>query len=301
MKPFRFEIKNKKIIKRKVNIKSNFNNNNNPIYNPSLFSSINIISERKLKESKENKNKINIKKIDVNNQRDLFYINLKTYKNQRDKSKEDSYKNLKNIANLFNSRLSNKRLNKYSNDNEFYSDSYILPRVISFNENSEIIKNKLESNLINSNSKFPNTPNFPVIKKLNIIEKSPRNIIINNNNYYIILKKRNSIKNIKNNKNSGYKSVYLSFNLEKQKLPDIIQRFKNNLKRRYLQLKKPKTKRFYDFNSLKQLYKNKSDINLLKNKINNSKNNIESEQNLDTDLILNDKGTLINFNDVLKK
>ena len=43
MKPFRFEIKNKKIIKRKVNIKSNFNNNNNPIYNPSLFSSINII------------------------------------------------------------------------------------------------------------------------------------------------------------------------------------------------------------------------------------------------------------------
>ena len=302
MKPFRFEIKNKKIFKRKVNLNSNFNNDKNPIYNQSLFSSINIISERKLKESKENKNQINIKKIDAKSPREPIYINLKTSKKNRDKSKEDSYQKLKKIANLFSSRLSNRRLDKYNNDNDFYSDSCVLPRVISFNENSEIIKNKVESNFIYSNPKFPNTPNFPVIKKINIIEKSPRNIIINNNNYYIILKKPNPIKNIKNNKISGYKSIYLSFNLEKQKEPDVIQRFKNSLKRRYLQLKKPKNKRFYDFNSIKGLYKNKSDINILKNKNNNnSKNNIENEEDLDTDLILNDKGTLINFNDVLNK
>ena len=302
MKPFRFEIKNKKIIKRKVNLNSNFNNDKNPIYNQSLFSSINIISERKLKESKENKNQINIKKIEAKSPREPIYINLKTSKKNRDKSKEDSYQKLKKIANLFSSRLSNRKLDKYNNDNDFYSDSCVLPRVISFNENSEIIKNKVESNFIYSNPKFPNTPNFPVIKKINIIEKSPRNIIINNNNYYIILKKPNPIKNIKNNKISGYKSIYLSFNLEKQKEPDVIQRFKNSLKRRYLQLKKPKNKRFYDFNSIKGLYKNKSDINILKNKnINNSKNNIENEEDLDTDLILNDKGTLINFNDLLNK
>ena len=302
MKPFRFEIKNKKIIKRKVNLNSNFNNDKNPIYNQSLFSSINIISERKLKESKENKNQINIKKIDAKSPREPIYINLKTSKKNRDKSKEDSYQKLKKIANLFSSRLSNRRLDKYNNDNDFYSDSCVLPRVISFNENSEIIKNKVEPNFIYSNPKFPNTPNFPVIKKINIIEKSPRNIIINNNNYYIILKKPNPIKNIKNNKISGYKSIYLSFNLEKQKEPDVIQRFKNSLKRRYLQLKKPKNKRFYDFNSIKELYKNKSDINILKNKNNNnSKNNIENEEDLDTDLILNDKGTLINFNDLLNK
>ena len=302
MKPFRFEIKNKKIFKRKVNLNSNFNNDKNPIYNQSLFSSINIISERKLKESKENKNQINIKKIDAKSPPEPIYINLKTSKKNRDKSKEDSYQKLKKIANLFSSRLSNRRLDKYNNDNDFYSDSCVLPRVISFNENSEIIKNKVESNFIYSNPKFPNTPNFPVIKKINIIEKSPRNIIINNNNYYIILKKPNPIKNIKNNKISGYKSIYLSFNLEKQKEPDVIQRFKNSLKRRYLQLKKPKNKRFYDFNSIKELYKNKSDINILKNKNNNnSKNNIENEEDLDTDLILNDKGTLINFNDLLNK
>ena len=302
MKPFRFEIKNKKIFKRKVNLNSNFNNDKNPIYNQSLFSSINIISERKLKESKENKNQINIKKIEAKSPREPIYINLKTSKKNRDKSKEDSYQKLKKIANLFSSRLSNRRLDKYNNDNDFYSDSCVLPRVISFNENSEIIKNKVESNFIYSNPKFPNTPNFPVIKKINIIEKSPRNIIINNNNYYIILKKPNPIKNIKNNKISGYKSIYLSFNLEKQKEPDVIQRFKNSLKRRYLQLKKPKNKRFYDFNSIKGLYKNKSDINILKNKNNNnSKNNIENEEDLDTDLILNDKGTLINFNDLLNK
>jgi hypothetical protein len=227
MKPFRFEIKNKKIFKRKVNLNSNFNNDKNPIYNQSLFSSINIISERKLKESKENKNQINIKKIDAKSPREPIYINLKTSKKNRDKSKEDSYQKLKKIANLFSSRLSNRRLDKYNNDNDFYSDSCVLPRVISFNENSEIIKNKVESNFIYSNPKFPNTPNFPVIKKINIIEKSPRNIIINNNNYYIILKKPNPIKNIKNNKISGYKSIYLSFNLEKQKEPDVIQRFKN--------------------------------------------------------------------------
>ena len=302
MKPFRFEIKNKKIFKRKVNLNSNFNNDKNPIYNQSLFSSINIISERKLKESKENKNQINIKKIEAKSPREPIYINLKTSKKNRDKSKEDSYQKLKKIANLFSSRLSNRKLDKYNNDNDFYSDSCVLPRVISFNENSEIIKNKVESNFIYSNPKFPNTPNFPVIKKINIIEKSPRNIIINNNNYYIILKKPNPIKNSKNNKISGYKSIYLSFNLEKQKEPDVIQRFKNSLKRRYLQLKKPKNKRFYDFNSIKGLYKNKSDINILKNKNNNnSKNNIENEEDLDTDLILNDKGTLINFNDVLNK
>ena len=302
MKPFRFEIKNKKIFKRKVNLNSNFNNDKNPIYNQSLFSSINIISERKLKESKENKNQINIKKIEAKSPREPIYINLKTSKKNRDKSKEDSYQKLKKIANLFSSRLSNRKLDKYNNDNDFYSDSCVLPRVISFNENSEIIKNKVEPNFIYSNPKFPNTPNFPVIKKINIIEKSPRNIIINNNNYYIILKKPNPIKNIKNNKISGYKSIYLSFNLEKQKEPDVIQRFKNSLKRRYLQLKKPKNKHFYDFNSIKGLYKNKSDINILKNKNNNnSKNNIENEEDLDTDLILNDKGTLINFNDLLNK
>ena len=164
MKPFRFEIKNKKIFKRKVNLNSNFNNDKNPIYNQSLFSSINIISERKLKESKENKNQINIKKIEAKSPREPIYINLKTSKKNRDKSKEDSYQKLKKIANLFSSRLSNRRLDKYNNDNDFYSDSCVLPRVISFNENSEIIKNKVEPNFIYSNPKFPNTPNFPVNK-----------------------------------------------------------------------------------------------------------------------------------------
>ena len=300
MKPFRFEIKNKKIFKRKVNLNSNFNNDKNPIYNQSLFSSINIISERKLKESKENKNQINIKKIEAKSPREPIYINLKTSKKNRDKSKEDSYQKLKKIANLFSSRLSNRRLDKYNNDNDFYSDSCVLPRVISFNENSEIINKKSRSKSNDLNLNFNFNPQFPYIKKINIVEKSPRNIVINNNNYYIILKKRNQLKNIKNINSAGYKSIYLSFNLEKQKEPDIIHKFKNNLKRRYLQIKRPK-KKHVDFNSLKELYKNKSDLNLIKNRNNYSKNSLESEQDLDTDLILNDKGTLINFNDILNK
>ena len=299
MKPFRLELKNKKIIKRRANLKSNFSNN--PMYYHSLFSSINIISDKKTLESKENKKKIYIKKIDIKQPKDLFHINLKTYKKNENKSQEDSVLHLKKIANLFRARLINKTLEQYNNDKDFNFDSCILPRVISFNQNSKVIKNNVNLNLARPYSKFSNTPNFPTIKKINIVEKSPRNIIINNNNYYIILKKRNPRKKIKNIKNSGYKSIYLSFNLEKQKEPDIIQRFKNNLKRRYLQLKKPKKKNYFDLNTIKGLYKNKSDLNILNNRINNSKNNIENEQDLDTDLILNDKGTLINFNDILNQ
>ena len=299
MKPFRLELKNKKIIQRRVNLKSNLNNN--PSYYHSLFSSINIISEKRARELKENKKQIHIKKIDIKQPKDLFHINLKTYKESKNKTQDDSVRHLKKIANLFKARLLNKNIEKYTNDNDFNSHLCILPRVISFNQNSKIIKNNVNSDFIRSNSKFSNTPNFPIIKKISIVEKSPRNIIINNNNYYIILNKCNPRKKIKNIKNSGYKSVYLSFNLEKQKEPNIIQRFKNNLKRRYLQLKKPKKKNYFNLNIIKGLYKNKSDSNILNNRINNSKNNIENEQDLDTDLILNDKGTLINFNDVLNQ
>ena len=308
MKHFGLDFNNKKIFSRKANLKFS---ENFSLRNSLSYSNINIFNTRKIKEikvkkeikeKKENKSNFPYKKIDIKNPKDLLYINLKTYKKIKDQRIADSVRHLKKIANLFNSRLANKNIEKNNNEKDIISESNILPRVISFNENSEIINKKSRSKSNDLNLNFNFNPQFPYIKKINIVEKSPRNIVINNNNYYIILKKRNQLKNIKNINSAGYKSIYLSFNLEKQKEPDIIQRFKNSLKRRYLQLKKPKNKRFYDFNSVKGLYKNKSDINILKNKnINNSKNSIENEEDLDTDLILNDKGTLINFNDVLNK
>ena len=306
MKHFGLDFNNKKIFSRKANLKFS---ENFPLPNSLSYSSINIFNTRKIKEikvkkekkeKKENKSNFPYKKIDIKNPKDLLYINLKTYKKIKDQRIADSVRHLKKIANLFNSRLANKNIEKNNNEKDIISESNILPRVISFNENSETInkKSRAKSNDLNLNFNF--NPQFPYIKKINIVEKSPRNIVINNNNYYIILKKRNQLKNIKNINSAGYKSIYLSFNLEKQKEPDIIHKFKNNLKRRYLQIKRPK-KKHVDFNSLKELYKNKSDLNLIKNRNNYSKNSLESEQDLDTDLILNDKGTLINFNDILNK
>lgn len=297
MKPFGLEINNRKIFRRKNNLKFS---ENFPLLNPSSYSSINIFNTKRIKETKENKNDFPYKKIDIKNPKDLLYINLNTYKKIKEQRIADSVRHLKKIANLFNSRLVNKNIEKNNNEKDIISETNILPKVLSFNENSEIKnkKSRTKSTDINSNVQF--SPNFPYIKKINIVEKSPKNIIINNNNYYIILKKRNQLKNIKNINSAGYKSIYLSFNLEKQKEPDIIHKFKNNLKRRNLQIKRPKKKRV-DFNLIKELYRNKSDLNNIKNKNNISKNSIDSEQDLDTDLILNDKGTLINFDDILNK
>ena len=187
MKHFGLDFNNKKIFSRKANLKFS---ENFPLRNSLSYSSINIFNTRKIKEikvkkeikeKKENKSNFPYKKIDIKNPKDLLYINLKTYKKIKDQRIADSVRHLKKIANLFNSRLANKNIEKNNNEKDIISESNILPRVISFNENSEIINKKSRSKSNDLNLNFNFNPQFPYIKKINIVEKSPRNIVINNN------------------------------------------------------------------------------------------------------------------------
>ena len=187
MKHFGLDFNNKKIFSRKANLKFS---ENFPLRNSLSYSNINIFNTRKIKEikvkkeikeKKENKSNFPYKKIDIKNPKDLLYINLKTYKKIKDQRIADSVRHFKKIASLFNSRLANKNIEKNNNEKDIISESNILPRVISFNENSEIINKKSRSKSNDLNLNFNFNPQFPYIKKINIVEKSPRNIVINNN------------------------------------------------------------------------------------------------------------------------
>ena len=191
MKHFGLDFNNKKIFSRKANLKFS---ENFPLRNSLSYSNINIFNTRKIKEikvkkeikeKKENKSNFPYKKIDIKNPKDLLYINLKTYKKIKDQRIADSVRHLKKIA-IFNSRLANKNIEKNNNEKDIISESNILPRVISFNENSEIINKKSSSKSNDLNLNFNFNPQFPYIKKINIVEKSPRNIVINNNNLFFI-------------------------------------------------------------------------------------------------------------------
>ena len=70
---------------------------------------------------------------------------------------------------------------------------------------------------------------------------------------------------------------------------------------RELKPQRPKNIRNMNFNFVKGFYRFKNDFKSNYSKINEAKTNIKNEQNLDTDLMLNDKGTLINFNDFQNK
>ena len=74
-------------------------------------------------------------------------------------------------------------------------------------------------------------------------------------------KKKNPINVIKIDNKSGYKSIYFSFNLEKQKEPSAIEKYLNNFNnsdralinigKKNLRLEKPKYLRFMNFNFVK--------------------------------------------------
>ena len=170
MKHFGLDFNNKKIFSRKANLKFS---ENFPLPNSLSYSSINIFNTRKIKEikvkkekkeKKENKSNFPYIKIDIKNPKDLLYINLKTYKKIKDQRIADSVRHLKKIANLFNSRLANKNIEKNNNEKDIISESNILPRVISFNENSEIINKKSRSKSNDLNLNFNFNPQFPYNK-----------------------------------------------------------------------------------------------------------------------------------------
>lgn len=302
MRPSRPNIINNNILKRhflgRNQFKRNYLSNKN----------IKINSEKKSEISSGNNNDIHIKKLIFEPSPESISFDLEKFKKFKAKRINSSFDQLKKINNLFIFRLQKNNSQKSINYDK-------LPK-LSFNENSSgKIKNS-KSYTYNMKNKvrqnFVYNPNFPFIKKINIVDnKKPKRIKINDNNFHSLLKKRNPINIIKVSKNSGYQSIYFSFNLEKQKESSFFEKFTNNLNNseralinmdnRELKPQRPKNIRNMNFNFVKGFYRFKNDFKSNYTKINEAKTNIKNEQNLDTDLMLNDKGTLINFNDFQNK
>ena len=244
-------------------------------------------------------------------------INLKKFHAKRINS---SFEHFQKISNLFSARLSKQILEKEGYKKDFYSNNNNkLPKLFSFNENINIYQPKSNSISYNKNkqfhSKFQFNPYFPFIKKVKNEDNKIRNIQMNSNNFHSLLKNKKLINNVENSNSAGYKSIYLSLDFEKQKVPNVIQNYINKIKlinnsksslgnknKRDLMFQRQKKLKDVNFNSfLKVLYRNKSEVNMMNSQNNEEKTSVQSDQNLDTDLMLNDKGTLINFNDVMNK
>ena len=286
-------------------LKRNFLGRNRLKRNYFSHKNIKINNEKKSEISNVNNNDIHIQKLIFEPSPESISFDLEKFKKFKAKRINSSFDHLKKINDLFVFRLQNKNTQK--------SIDYERLPLLSSNENTSVKIKKSKSVTYNIKNKvrqnFVYNPNFPFIKKINIIDnKKPKRIKINDNNYHNLLKKRNPVSIIKISKSSGYKSIYFSFNLEKQKEPSFFEKFKNNLNNseraiinidnKKLKLPKPKPLRIMNFNLAKGFYRFKNDLNSNLNKINEAKKDIKNEQNLDTDLMLNDKGTLINFNDL---
>ena len=288
---------------QKANIINNnlFNNGINPKIkgrNPLL---LNSHSSRIIKVNKnlqiglnENKRVVHIKKLSFRRPQKPVTIEERNLKVFHAKRINSSFEHFPKISNLFSARLSKQILEREGNEKELQFNNYNkLPKLFSFNENINIYQPK--SNSISYNKynryhpKFQFNPYFPFIKK--------------------IKNKDNKIRNIQMNSN-----IYLSLDIEKQKMPNVIQNYINkiklinnsksvlgNKKKRDFLYQRQKKLKDVNFNFLKAFYRNKSELNLMNSQNNEEKTSIQSDQNLDTDLMLNDKGTLINFNDVMNK
>ena len=313
---------------QKANIINNnlFNNGINPKIkgrNPLL---LNSHSSRIIKVNKnlqiglnENKRVVHIKKLSFRRPQKPVTIEERNLKVFHAKRINSSFEHFPKISNLFSARLSKQILEREGNEKELQFNNYNkLPKLFSFNENINIYQPK--SNSISYNKynryhpKFQFNPYFPFIKKIKNKDNKIRNIQMNSNNFHSLLKNKKLINNVENSNFAGYKSIYLSLDIEKQKMPNVIQNYINkiklinnsksvlgNKKKRDFLYQRQKKLKDVNFNFLKAFYRNKSELNLMNSQNNEEKTSIQSDQNLDTDLMLNDKGTLINFNDVMNK
>ena len=276
-------IQRSNIYKRNSSSSTRISNNNN---------------EKDNDDAKGKKNYVHIKKLIFKQPQDSVNFSLEKFKHFKARRLNSSFEHLKKINYLFSLRLPNKR-------SQIFIDSYKLPK-LSFNTSvnnkksksiSYEVPNKLHSNLLYN-------PNFPFIKKLNIAEnKRPKNIDINDNNFNNLLKKRKQMSFIKDSKNFGVNSIYLSFKFKKQRQPPFFdkyinlnnsERILNNLGKKDLNFQKLKKIRTSNFNYLKGFNSNKSEFKI-NYKINDAKTNTQNAPNFDSDLLLNDKGTLISF------
>ena len=266
---------------------------------------IDVNNDKKINISNGINNYIHIKKLIFKKPPDLSALDLRQFKTYKAKRIKSSFDHLKKINNLFIFRLQNQWTRKSNDD-------VTLPK-LSFNENTSIsnIKSKSISydikNRINSNIFY--NPSFPFIKNMNISEnKRPKQILINNNNYKSFLKKKNLMNNINIYKNVGVNSINLSFKIDTQKSSSFFKKCINNLNNSERVLNNDIENKNFKFQRLKNLrvininhnngfYRNKNEFKV-DYKFNEANKIIQKESNYKTDLMLNDKGTLINFDEL---
>ena len=318
MKTQNSNIINNNLFNSEVNIK--IKGRNLKLINSPSARILNINNNIKSGILNENKRIIHIKKLSFKRLPKPATIDNKNVKIFHAKIIDGPIDYFKKINELFSSRLLKKRSERESNYKECQSNnSNKLPKLFPFNENINIYPPKSNSVSYKNNRfniKYQFNPNFPSIKNIQNEDNKIRNIQININNFQSLLKNKKLINNVENSNSFGYKSIYLSLDCEKKKIPKFMENYINkvklnnnsrniicNKKKNDFLFKKPKKRKDMNLNVLKYLYRNQSDLNLniIDIQNNEEKTNIQNDQNLDTDLMLNDKGTLINFNDVMDK
>ena len=258
------------------------------------------INEKKTDSLNEINTNIHIKKLIFEKPPESISYDREKFKKFKAKKINYSFDKLSKITNLFIHRL-HKNKNK-TNDLD-------LPK-LSYNENFSGNNSKSTISNDKKNSHISNLDYnhyFPFIKKIIGNKKPHKAKNFKNYNYLSFKKKKNPINVIKIDNKSGYKSIYFSFNLEKQKEPSAIEKYLNNFNnsdralinmgKKNLRLEKPKYLRFMNFNFVKGFNRMRKKFIENYNKINESKTTIKNDQNVDTDHIINDKGIFINFSD----
>ena len=301
-------------------------NTNNSNYNISNNNNNNSLSnDRKLKIFYFDNKYINNNNIIFRNRQDSSLNRKKTFKTKRLNSTH-----INKISDFFNIKLLNKfSVQNDKNTNMLFSNNIYLPKIIKNNydfilrninksRNKETLK-KSNSVEHNNNNIFFHQINFPTIKKT----KNIKNIENINNNHNQIMKKNNSTNKIKQIKKASLvkknlmrcsscmntsikkiKSIYYPLVLNKNKNNNNNNNISNDYSKSAIYIDNDYfiTSKYHKFhkldnyliNSFKDISKKKNISNIKKITKKTNKVNIDSQKNnLDIDMMLNDKGTLI--------
>ena len=232
----------------------------------------------------KNNNFLHIQNITIKQLNNFISIDSQRPKRYKSKRMNSSAEHLKKVTSLLRMNLPKKYIDNSINFWELQSNrDNKLPKLI----HNELIKKSISiPHYENNKYQSELLVKFPYIKKINIIKTNQQNKIkTKNNNYRMLIRKKNPNSNFSPGK-YGVKSIYLDHNLIGNNKHKFYPNYQNN-----------SNKKLNNLLSRQNSFKNNElvDINILN--INKKQIKIKNEDNFNDDLLLNDKGTLINFNE----
>lgn len=232
----------------------------------------------------KNNNFLHIQNITIKQLNNFISIDSQRPKRYKSKRMNSSAEHLKKVTSLLRMNLPKKYIDNSINFWELQSNrDNKLPKLI----HNELIKKSISiPHYENNKYQSELLVKFPYIKKINIIKTNQQNKIkTKNNNYLMLIRKKNPNSNFSPGK-YGVKSIYLDHNLIGNNKHKFYPNYQNN-----------SNKKLNNLLSRQNSFKNNEliDINILN--INKKQIKIKNEENFNDDLLLNDKGTLINFNE----